>query len=962
MLSDSSKWKSVALSRPLRQAMTSPKRLVFALSPLVSAILLSMSGIQKPVYLQSIDEVIARYSSSPGGLSGQEAQKRLSDQGPNALVGLKVDPLWKKYLRQYKDWMILLLVASVGISLFLDDVHAAVVLAALILFNTVIGFVQEYRAEKTMQALERLVKPAAEVLRDGKLVQIDSRELVCGDVVRLTEGQTIPADVRIIERTSFASNDFALTGESNPSRKFTHALEAEVPLGNRNNLAFMGTTAAIGEAMGMVVATGMNTELGRIASLSQAAPEDASPLQKEVRHIATFVTYGVAALSAVLLLVSIKMNLPLKDALLFVVGVASSLIPQGLPAEVNTSLAQAAGKLARAKALVKKLSAVETLGATSVICTDKTGTLTKNQMTVESFVVDGTTYTVTGVGYGPTGAVQQDNTTIEEVPGHLVNFVRIGSLASNARLVAPSSDSPDWSCLGDPTEGALIVLARKLGIDTDNIADYKELREYPFDSARKRMTSVRSTSHGIIAYVKGAPENVLDRCTHIRSNGTVRDITDNDRQSILEEHTVRARRALRNLAFATRTLDSEPTIDVLHDDVEQGLVYEGLVSMIDPLRETVPDAIRTALAAHIRINIVTGDFALTAEALARQAGLIAEGEDALVITGDDLAKMHDNDVLAHSMKGGVIFSRVSPEDKMRIVSLIKRSGAVVAVTGDGINDAPALRYADIGVAMGIAGTDVAKQASEVVLLDDSFSSLVSAIRQGRTIYVNIKKGVLSCLTSNFTELFVNLGGLLLTSLFALPLALNVLQLLAIDMLAELFPIAALGWDKEEGENMKEQPRNPRHHILNPRSIADLAWAGAVMGILALVNFVLVFERAGTSYNQPALTPELIAHATTITYVTIVVCQLINITQRRSRNGLFTRYQLHNKVYWGSLLFSAGIVLSICYVPLIAGFFKSAPLNVTDWLYVGIAGVVYLLVRELTRLASRGAVRTSARTA
>jgi Ca2+-transporting ATPase len=915
-----------------------------------------MSEIQKPVYQQNIDEVLERFHTDQKGLTGTEAARRFREQGPNLLVGIKKDPAWLKYIHQYKDWMIFLLAASVAVSLYLGDVHTAAVLVALILFNTIIGFAQEYRAEKTMQALERLVKPTAEAMRDGSLVQVDSSKLVCGDIIRLTEGQSIPADVRIIQRTSFATNDFALTGESNPSRKFTHALESEVPLGNRHNLAFMGTTAAMGEAMGVVVAIGMNTELGRIASLSQAAPEDASPLQKEVRHIATYVTYGVAILCAVLLAVAMKINLPIKDALLFAVGVASSLIPQGLPAEVNTSLAQAAGKLARARALVKKLSAVETLGATRVICTDKTGTLTKNQMTVESFVVDGTTYGLSGTGYAPVGTLLCNGRGVDDATKQkLGDFLAIGAYASNARLVEPSSDNPEWSCLGDPTEGALVSAAGKAGVTAEHVAAVREVREYPFDSARKRMTSVREQNGETVAYVKGAPESVLEQCTHIIAGGKIRKITSADRQAIIDEHTNRAKRALRNLAFATRAFKTDWSDSLTHNQVEQNLVYHGLVSMIDPLRESVPEAVRVALAANVRINIVTGDFALTAEALARQAGLIAENEEALVITGEDLAKMHDNDVLAHSLKGSVIFSRVSPEDKMRIVRLIKQSGTVVAVTGDGINDAPALTYADIGVAMGVTGTDVAKQASEVVLLDDSFSSLVSAIRQGRTIYANIKKGVLSCFTSNSTELVVNMGGLGLTSMMGIPLPLNVLQLLAIDMLAELFPIAALGWDKEEGEIMRQQPRNLNDHILNRRSITDLVWSGLVMGALALGNFLLVLVREGVDLHHPVMTSDMIAHATTMTYVTIVIAQLINITQRRSTHGLFTRYQFHNPVYWGSIVLSLGIVLSICYVPVVSGFFNSAPLTAVDWLYVLAAGATYAAIREVTRLTIRRAV-------
>jgi P-type Ca2+ transporter type 2C len=910
---------------------------------------ISMSDLsKKPEYQLTAEETLKRYVSTPTGLAGKEALARFDRDGPNALVALKTDSWLRKYLRQYQDWMILLLVASGGIAAYLGDMRTAIVLGALVLFNTAIGFFQEYRAEKTMQALEKLVQPMAEVYRDGKLTELESRDLVVGDVVRMSEGDSVPADVRLIDLTTFSTNDFALTGESSPAHKFLHAIGGVVPVANRHNLAFMGTTVAIGEAYGVVIATGMNTELGRIANLSQSAPHGESPLQRELRHIATYVTYAVAILSLALLFVAMQIDLPFKDALLFAVGFASSLVPQGLPAEVNTSLAQAAGKLSRARALVKKLSAVETLGSTQIICTDKTGTLTKNEMTVVSAVVGGVEYTVEGTGYEPKGRVLRDDRDVTSEK-NIQDFFKIGLYASNAKVVAPDSTSSKWYCLGDPTEGALVTVAAKVGLSPDDVsAKAHEIRELPFDSSRKRMTSLRQFSTGrVTAFVKGAPEAILERATHIQDGAIVRPITDTDREVFLVRHTQRAEQALRNLAFATRVLPEKVALSGSIDEIESGLTLVGIVSMIDPLREAVPAAMRAAHQAHIKVNVVTGDFATTAEAIARQAGLAPAGQELVVISGEELAVMPDDEVLRHTRTGGTIFSRVSPEDKMRIVGLAKSSGHVIAVTGDGINDAPALKRADIGVAMGITGTDVAKQSSEVILLDDSFSTLVRAIREGRTIFANIKKGVLSCFTSNTAELVVNLSSLLLASLIGAPLAINVLQILAIDLLAELFPIAALGWDKEEGETMKQPPRDPRSHILNRRSIIDLLWCGLVIGGLAIVNYLLFYQRHGVSPDGAS--EQLIYQATTLTYTTIVICQLVNIIQRRSIHGFFSRYQFSNRYFWGAIALSLSIVLSIAYVPVVSTFFKSGPISSIDWIYVIAAAAIFLFVREIQRI-------------
>ena len=905
---------------------------------------MSQKTTSLPPYRQDSEAIFDSFETDRRGLNSKESARRLALRGPNALQFAHATPLWLRYLAQYKDGMIILLVVSALISSYLGDPRTAVVLVGLVIFNTCIGFFQEYRAEKTMQALERLVQPLAEVYRDGVLTEIESRDLVVGDVVRLSEGDSVPADVRLTEVSAFSTNDFALTGESNPTQKFIHAIKGTVPMANRHNLAYMGTTVATGEAYGVVVATAMNTELGRIADLSQSTPHDQSPLQREISHITTIVTYAVAILASILLAIAIAIHLPFKDALLFAIGFASSLIPQGLPAEVNTSLAQAAGKLSRAKALIKKLSAVESLGATQVICTDKTGTLTKNEMTVVGAVIGQTVYEVTGTGYEPSGAVLRDGPALSVAEQKRIKrFFAVGLYASNAKIVGPDEHSATWYCLGDPTEGALVVAAQKAGVQNEALP---EVRELPFDSSRKRMTSIRQTADGLVAYTKGSPESVLDVATHIRLGDRVVSLTEARRAEFLATHIARAEQAYRNLAYASRSISEQEAEKGTIDTIESGLILEGLVSMIDPLREAVPEAMHAAQAAHIAVNIVTGDFAPTALAIAKKAGLSGHDGTLVVISGEELQAMPDDEVVRQVLRGGTIFSRVSPEDKMRIVGLTKMSGAVVAVTGDGINDAPALKRADIGVAMGVTGTDVAKQSAEVILLDDSFSTLIKAIRSGRTIFANIRKGVLSCFTSNAAELVVNLGSLLLTSLLGIPLAIGVLQILAIDLLAELFPIAALGWDKEEGEVMKQRPRNPRAHILNRRSILDIFWSGGLIGAFALLNFLLFFDRHGVNALEASAT--VIASATTMTYVTIVFCQLLNIMQRRSIHGFFSRYQFHNRQFWGALLLSTIIVVSIVYIPAVSQFFGSGSLTVQDWLCVLAAGVAFIAIRETQR--------------
>lgn len=947
------------------------------------------SGIGDPSTL-GVEDVLRLLGTSHSGLTPEDAAARLATAGPNAITTHGRTPALVKWLAQFKDWLVLLLLACALVVGWLGDLSTAAVLLVLVLINTTIGFVQEYRAERTMEALSALVHPTAQVVRGGRPAVVDSSSLVPGDLVRLSGGDSVPADLRLVSTQSLEANEFALTGESDPTRKSTTTLEHAGPLPDRHDMVFAGTVIGAGEGLGVVTATGMRTQLGHIARMSDEAPTTPSPMQREMATIARVVGIAVVVLSLLLLVFAVHQDMPLRRAVLFAVGLACALVPQGLPAEVSTSLAQASALLARHHALVKKLSAVETLGATQVICTDKTGTLTQNQMTVVRALVGSRQLDVTGTGYAPRGTVVDHASGTALVPDASTTlFLSTGVLASTARLLPPDATHPDWYVIGDPTEGALLPLAAKGGVDPD-ATDHAQpvVRELPFDSTRKRMTSIRRCDTALpvptaaaatgpdaaptaaadpaataaattpdtsgtrcIAYTKGSPETVLAVSTRILDGDRVRPLTDEDRQAFLATDRRLASTALRNLALAVREVDEGEARDEHAGTgvIERDLVLLGLVSMRDPLREEVPAAMARTREAGIRVDIVTGDSATTAAAIARQAGLCDPGTDPRVVTGEQLSAMPDGDVLRTALGGGVIFSRVAPEDKMRIVSLVRASGSVVAVTGDGINDAPALRHADIGVAMGRTGTDVAKDAAEVVLLDDSFATLVDAVGQGRTIYTNISRGVLSCLTSNIAEFVVNIASLALTIVMGLPLALNVLQILAIDVLGEIIPISALGADRAEGENMRRPPRDPRARILGGRSLGDVLATGGVMGALAVGGFLLAFPLQGVAIGEGDARQA--AAATTVTYATILMSQLVNIIHRRSVHGIFSRHQLTNRRFWIACLLAVAIMGVIVYVPLVAGFFGTAPLTPSLWLpvlgaMVVMAGARWVIARFL----------------
>ena len=905
-------------------------------------------------YRMSATDVVADLHSQLVGLDSTEARHRIEVNGANMLNRTRHDSWILVFGRQFKNFFIVILIASAVCSLYLHDGKTATILFFIAFMNAAVGFIQEYKAETLMERLEQLVVSRAKVMRDGMLRDIDAQELVLGDIVAVESGDSIPADLRLVDEDELTTNDFALTGESDPARKFVHAITDDVPFAYRHNLVFMGTTVASGSAHGIVIATGMHTELGRIASLSQLAQSDPSPLQKEMNHLATRITQATVALAAILVLIALRADLGLKDALLFGIGIGAAMIPNGLATEVNVTLAQAASRMAKARALVKKLSAVETLGATNIILTDKTGTLTKNEMTITDLFIGREHYMVDGIGYIPEGTLSNAEHRVlsKRKMSAIAMFFEAAALACNAKVNPPDDEHAVWYVVGDPTEGAIITLARKVGFNTQQLDEQNhEIKEFQFDAGRKLMTSVRTYNGKTVAFVKGAPEAVFARCVSLWDHGHVRKFTAADKAFFTNVNDVEAVKAMRNIAVAYRVLDKDVEADSTGmQRIERNLTFLGMVSMHDPLRSDISSAMIAARSAHVAVSIVTGDYPATAKAIAYKSSLAEPGVDITILTPEEFESLSDSQILQFVETGGTVFSRVSPEDKLRIVEIAKASGQVVAVTGDGINDAPALKRSDIGVAMGKSGTDVAKEAAEIVLLDDSFSTLVRAIRQGRLTFVNIRKAARCAMTDNAGELGTILLSLAGQTFFHFPLAISAIQILAIDLIAEMAPITALGWDKAPRGLMHEHPRRLSDHILNSASAREFITFGMLAAGIAYANFMFYFVRRGIGPAFIDRTSGLYASATSLTYVTLVLCQFVNLLLVRAdeHESVFTSYLWSNKRLLIAFALSFICILNLLYNPFVRSYFGTGVLQLSDWIVAIIAAATYLGIRLLQR--------------
>lgn len=911
-------------------------------------------------YRMTAREVLDAMGSSEKGLSADVSEKRRKEHGSNEIVTDVAMPKWLLFLIQFRELLVLVLIVAGIISLVIGSYRDAVVMFIIVIINAIIGFIQEYKAGKILEKLKELIKSPAKVMVGGKLMEMSQSKLVPGDVVEVDAGDKIPADIRILESFDFRTVEFSLTGESMPQGKNSSAIHEECILADRENMAYMGTNVSTGNALAVVVRTGMDTEMGKIASMTQETSAVKSPLQKELGVLAKWLTIIVVFLSIGLFGVAFWQGFSFLTSMILALGVAVASVPQALPAQVTVALTAASKRLAEHHAVVKNLPSVETLGSTTVICTDKTGTLTKNEMTVTKVWFDGEEYEVTGIGYKPDGnLLTYDGTPVtQEQIDEIEIMMDACTMASNAEIHAPDEEHSGWYPVGDPTEAALITLSTKLGTRSPNEDEENpELFEFPFDSERKRMSSVRKFGDREKLAMKGSTESVLSVTKYVFRKGEIVPITEEDRQRLRDLNDEYSSQALRVLAIAFRPLETNGS-DYVLDEIEKDVVFLGLIGMTDPPKEGVKEAIAACYNAKIKIFIMTGDHSITAKAVGEKIGL-SPGSEPPVYTGIQIEEMDDTElsgILASSRS--IIFSRVNPEHKLRIVNLLEDQGEVVAVTGDGVNDAPALKRADIGVAMGITGTDVAKEAAEVVLLNDSFPTLVEAIREGRTIYDNLKKTVLASMTTNVAELSVVIFGLIGVAMGDWAIPILAIQILAIDLLAEVMPLTCLTFDPSSKGVMLNSPRDRNSHIMNKWSSSEVAFLGVLIGVLAFANFVFFMFREGVTLTVGMTESIHYLRATTLTYMTIAFCQFANVISRRY--DYVTAFNMNffgNRTLLWSILASIGLIMLAVYVPFVSGFLYFTGLHPVDWLCVlGAAGIflgVFELIKLWKRLRRRG---------
>lgn len=869
------------------------------------------------------EEVLSKLDSDQKGISSTQAKERLSQHGPNQLESpTKPSPL-KIFIGKFKDYMVLVLIFAAIISFIAGETTNAYVILGIVVLVAIIGFVQEYKAEKAMEALREMVAPEADVIRDGQMSTIPAADLVPGDVVFLEAGDKVPADGRILEVTSLQVIESSLTGESMPVEKLVQTLPEDMALADRKNMVFMGTIISQGNCRAIVTATGLGTELGRISGLmkqEQAEP----PLKIKLQQLAKRQALLVMVISAIVFILMFSRGLPVIDALIASIALAVAGIPEALPFIVTLALAFGTQAMAKKNAIIRRLPEVETLGSTTVICTDKTGTLTTGEMTLREI----RTYRkieVTGAGYDPSGQFISQGAKLEPTEEDLARILKIGVHANNSAIERANGG---WRVVGDPTEGALIVAAKKAGI-LDKIKDSSSrFIEYPFDSERMRMTTVDEVhKEGYIVSMKGAPEVVLSHCTKTTTPNGTKTLTEEDRRSILADADDMAENALRVLALAWKPISNNDPVEV--DCIESGLIFAGLTGMMDPPRKEVPEAIRVSKMAGIRTVMITGDHRLTARAIGKELG-IGNGE---VIEGVQLDRMSSEDLREH-IDDVSVFARVTAEHKVRIVEALKARGHIVAMTGDGVNDAPALTAADIGVAMGRTGTEVTKEASDMVIADDNFATIVSAIEEGRRIFDNIRKGTSYLLSVSFAEL----ATIFFAVALGFPLPLLAAQILWINVVAEEFPAIGLALEPSHSDIMKRKPRDPKESMPSrPLMIYTLGIAATIVaGTLGM--YIITLQ------SNPDL-----SYARTVAFVGLGFFTVYNAYSSRSlQESVFRMNPLGNKTLLIGIAASILAILAVVYIPFMQFIFETRPLTSESWILILITGLVVVLAAEVMK--------------
>jgi magnesium-transporting ATPase (P-type) len=933
-----------------------------------------------PLYALSPAQVWQALDASPAGLSSEAIAERLALYGANALREPPADPPWRLFLSQTTHPTALLLLGAGALALLGQRPVLGLVIWGVVLVNAAFSFWQEYRAERAVAALKRVLPAFARLMRAGQETKVPASEIVPGDVLVLAEGDNIPADARLVEAYGLRVNQAVLTGEAMPALKVADAsLREGLSELERPNLLFTGSSIVAGTGRAVVFATGMVTQFGRIANLTQAVKEEPSPLQRGLARLTRVIALVALGLGLVVFVESrLDVGLSWLESFLFALGLIVAVVPEGLRPTVTLSLAMAVQRLAQRGVLVKKLAALETLGATSVICTDKSGTLTQNQMTVREVWVAGQRLMVSGLGYDPQGGFTPAPAGAA-FEADLQQLLEAALLCNNSRLTPPSAERSQWTCLGDQTEAALRVLALKGGADEARLSQtWPRIHELPFDARRKRMATIHRRAGGEVAFVKGAPKEVLALCTRLLTHGEVRPLDAALRAEIMAANDDYARGALRVLALARRDLPRRSAGDertgalYTPERVEQGLTFLGLAAMMDPPRPEVAAAVKTFREAGIRLVMITGDYGLTAESLARRVGMIS-GPAPRILIGAEIDTLGDAE-LQDALSGEVIFARMAPEHKLRLVAAFQARGDVVAVTGDGVNDAPALRKADIGLAMGVTGTDVAKEAADVILTDDNFAAIASAIEEGRAVYDNLRKFITYIFASNVPEVLP----FLLAALLNIPLALTVTQILAIDLVTDLLPALALGTERPEPTVMQRPPRRREQPWLDRGLLARaFLWLGPIEAGLCFAGFFAVYALAG--YNDWLHLPRVdwlpfaarlatpagrvYILATTVFHAGVVMAQVGNAFACRSERAHGRQVGwLRNRFLLVGVGAEIILIALLIYVPSLAATFEHQPLPPLYWAGLGLFPfVIYGLDRLRKSVVRRhGASRLGVR--
>ena len=865
------------------------------------------------------------------GLSEKEAKQKLKKYGPNTLTEKRKISAFKILFNQFSDFMVLILLASTAISMFMGEITEAITIIAIVVVNAILGFIQEFKTEKTMEALKGLAAPNAKVIRDGRMSFLPAEQIVPGDVIVLEAGDRVPADAVLVEANSLHVDEALLTGESVPAEKAVDKSGKDRHnSGEKKSSVFMGTVVTSGRGKAFVCSTGMRTEMGQIADMIQNIEEEETPLQKRLEHLGKFIVYGCLVICAVVSITGVLRGLPLFTMLLSGISLAVAAVPEGLPAIVTIALALGVQRMLKRNALVRRLPAVETLGCASVICSDKTGTLTENKMTVRRVYAADQMIEVKGIGYSTEGGFFADKKEINPTTNSAFKTaLEISALCNDAKINRSNSDKSSSfgklkavftkpekvSIMGDPTEGALLVAAEKAGLTAETLSkSYSRIDELPFDSDRKCMSVVCSNKSGeIFVFTKGAPDIIIDKCSKVYTARGINELTPASRKNLMKVNDNMASDALRVLGVAFKKLDTK---NYNKSDLEKNLVFVGLMGMIDPPRREAVEAVQKCRLAGIKPVMITGDHKVTAAAIARELNIFVEGDK--VLTGAELEEMDDS-ALEKVAEGVSVYARVSPKHKLMIVRVLKKLGHIVAMTGDGVNDAPAVKEADIGISMGITGTDVTKEASSMILMDDNFATIVAAVEEGRVIFNNIRKFIRYMLACNLGEVLTMFLGMLM----GLPLPLLPIQILWVNLVTDGLPAIALGLDPAEKDIMMRPPRASKDNVFSNGLLSLILFRGTLIGLSTLGVFASILYFTAD-----------VNTARTGAFVTLVMTQLIHVFECKSeRKNIFEIPILNNMALIGSVIISLLMILGVVYIPVLQGVFKTVPLSMNEWMIV-----------------------------